>query len=137
MKADAAGLQVGNAVLSTYIVDNYPEHAMEVITFYTVIINLCISQLKTSKFWLINLQMSALINPWFINDWVEASGTFCSGFAPIFNPADSQYTGYTWTFSAQAIICTFGILPTYFLLQKYGLRLRRPMNLGFADHIDP
>jgi hypothetical protein len=39
MKTDAAGLQVGNTVLSTYIVDNYPQHAMEVITFYTVIIN--------------------------------------------------------------------------------------------------
>ncbi|KUJ21877.1 putative MFS transporter [Mollisia scopiformis] len=97
----AAGLQIGNTVLSTYIVDNYPEHAMEVITFYTVIIN-----------------MSAFINPWFINDWVEKSG-------------------YTWTFSAQAIICTFGIIPTYFVLQRYGPKLRRPMNLGFADHIDP
>lgn len=41
-RIDAAGLQVGNTVLSTYIVDNYPEHAMEVITFYTVITNVCI-----------------------------------------------------------------------------------------------
>lgn len=96
----AAGLQVGNTVLSTYIVDNYPEHAMEVITFYTVIIN-----------------MSAFINPWFINDWVEKSG-------------------YTRTFSAQAIICTFGIIPAYFILQKYGPNLRRPMDLGFADHVE-
>jgi hypothetical protein len=36
---DVAGLQIGHTVLSTYIVDNSPEHALEVITFYTVIIN--------------------------------------------------------------------------------------------------
>lgn len=36
---DTLGLQTGNTVLSAYIVDNYPEHANEVITFYTVIIN--------------------------------------------------------------------------------------------------
>ncbi|CZR57085.1 uncharacterized protein PAC_06974 [Phialocephala subalpina] len=97
----AAGLQVGNTVLSTYIVDNYPEHAIEVITFYAVTIN-----------------MSAFVNPCFINDWVEKSG-------------------YIWTFSAQAIICTFGIVPTYFVLQKYGPKLRRQMDLEFADHIEP
>ncbi|KAJ5807783.1 hypothetical protein N7474_009052 [Penicillium riverlandense] len=31
--------EVGNTVLSTYIVDNYPEFAMEVIMFYSVVIN--------------------------------------------------------------------------------------------------
>jgi MFS family permease len=36
---DGLGLQMGNTVVSAYIVDNYPEHANEVITFYTVIIN--------------------------------------------------------------------------------------------------
>ena len=30
---------MGNTVLSAYIVDNYPDYANEVITFYTVIIN--------------------------------------------------------------------------------------------------
>ncbi|KIW02725.1 uncharacterized protein PV09_06159 [Verruconis gallopava] len=53
----ALGLQMGNTVLSSYLVDNYPDYANEVITFYTVIINL-----------------SAFINPWFIFPWVEASG---------------------------------------------------------------
>ncbi|GAM33406.1 MFS transporter [Talaromyces pinophilus] len=93
------GLQTGNTVLSAYIVDNYPEHANEVITFYTVIINL-----------------SAFINPWFIYYWVEASG-------------------YTWTFAAQCIICSFGLIPLYILLQIYGVRLRstRPM---YTKHID-
>lgn len=38
-QTDAAGTQVGNTVLSTYIVDNYPEFAMEVIMFYSVVIN--------------------------------------------------------------------------------------------------
>jgi MFS family permease len=55
MKADAAGLQVGNTVLSTYIVDNYPEHAMEAITFYTVIINVCRKRLKIPGFRLISV----------------------------------------------------------------------------------
>jgi hypothetical protein len=36
---DALGLQTGNTVLSSYIVDNYPDYANEVITFYSVIIN--------------------------------------------------------------------------------------------------
>uniref|UniRef100_A0A093UNJ7 Putative transporter n=1 Tax=Talaromyces marneffei PM1 TaxID=1077442 RepID=A0A093UNJ7_TALMA len=93
------GLQTGNTVLSAYIVDNYPEHANEVITFYTVIINL-----------------SAFINPWFIYYWVESSG-------------------YAWTFAAQCIICSFGLIPLYILLQVYGVRLRstRPM---YTKHIN-
>jgi hypothetical protein len=36
---DGAGLQIGNTALSSYIVDSYYEHAMDIITFYTVIIN--------------------------------------------------------------------------------------------------
>ncbi|OAG38106.1 hypothetical protein AYO21_07696 [Fonsecaea monophora] len=53
----AVGLQAGNTTLSTYIVDSYPEHAIEVITFYSVIIN-----------------MSAFIVPWYIYDWAAAVG---------------------------------------------------------------
>lgn len=30
---------MGNTVLSAYLVDNFPEYALETITFYTVIIN--------------------------------------------------------------------------------------------------
>lgn len=36
---DALGLQMGNTILSSYIVDNYPDYANEIITFYSVIIN--------------------------------------------------------------------------------------------------
>ncbi|KAJ5106320.1 MFS transporter [Penicillium angulare] len=90
----AAGTQVGNTVLSTYIVDNYPEYAMEVIMFYSVVIN-----------------MSAFINPWFIDLWVEQSG-------------------WAWTFSAQGIICTLGLIPGYALLHKYGPRMRKPLKLA-------
>ncbi|EXJ87000.1 hypothetical protein A1O3_03957 [Capronia epimyces CBS 606.96] len=53
----AAGLQMGNTVISSYIVDNYPDYAIDIITFYSVILNL-----------------SAFAEPWFINYWVEASG---------------------------------------------------------------
>lgn len=33
---------MGNTVLSAYIVDNYPDYANEIITFYSVIINVCL-----------------------------------------------------------------------------------------------
>ncbi|KAJ5612609.1 MFS transporter [Penicillium lagena] len=88
----AAGTQVGNTVLSTYIVDNYPEYAMEVTMFYAVLINL-----------------AGFINPWFISVWVERSG-------------------WTWTFSAQALICSFGLIPTYALLHHYGHRMRKNLH---------
>lgn len=74
---DTLGLQTGNTVLSAYIVDNYPEHANEVITFYTVIINVSNSSPFISiVFMLITpvVQLSAFINPWFIYYWIEASG---------------------------------------------------------------
>ncbi|KPI41790.1 putative transporter [Cyphellophora attinorum] len=96
------GLQMGNTTLSAYIVDNYPSHANEVITFYTVWIN-----------------MSAFIIPWFIFPWVEDSG-------------------YTLSFAAQAIICTFGLIPAYLLLLKYGPRMRakRPMYMKRVDGVE-
>lgn len=47
--------------------------------------------------------------------------------------ADTFPTGYTWSFAAQAIICTFGVVPVYLLLQKFGPHLRRPMHLGKAQ----
>lgn len=118
---------MGNTVLSTYIVDNYPEYANEVITFYSVMIN--VSTIIHSFFNsrippvlpsradpLTHVQMSAFINPWFIFYWVEASG-------------------YTWTFAAQCIICSFGIIPIYLFLQRYGPRLRssRPMYMKRLD----
>ncbi|CEJ58740.1 hypothetical protein PMG11_07387 [Penicillium brasilianum] len=53
----AAGIQIGNTVTSTYIVDNYPLQSMSVITFYAVFLNL-----------------SAFINPFFIAPWQASVG---------------------------------------------------------------
>ncbi|KAI9809782.1 MAG: hypothetical protein M1825_000215 [Sarcosagium campestre] len=53
----AAGLQMGNTVICSYIVDCYPLQSMSVITFYSVLIN-----------------GSAFINPFFISPWQTASG---------------------------------------------------------------
>ena len=39
-RAVAAGLQMGNTVISSYIVDCYPLQSMSVITFYSVFLNL-------------------------------------------------------------------------------------------------
>lgn len=57
-----AGIQMGNTICSSYIVDNYPLHTMSVITFYAVLIN-----------------FSAFINPFFIPHWVDPHG-FASAF---------------------------------------------------------
>lgn len=71
----AVGLQAGNTTLSTYIVDSYPEHAIEVITFYSVIINV-----SSNWLWRMRIihtdqtQMSAFIVPWYIFDWTAAVG---------------------------------------------------------------
>ena len=36
----AAGIQMGNTVITSYIVDSYPLQSMSVITFYSVFLNL-------------------------------------------------------------------------------------------------
>jgi hypothetical protein len=41
--------------------------------------------------------------------------------------------GYTWPFAVQAIICTFGVIPTYIILQKFGPSWRKPMTFGKAE----
>jgi len=57
----AGGLQVGNTVVSSYIVDCYPANAMTVVVFYAVCLNL-----------------SAFLSPFFIATWEAASGfTWC------------------------------------------------------------
>ena len=42
MNTVSAGIQMGNTTVVTYIVDCYPEHALTVITFYAVLLNLSI-----------------------------------------------------------------------------------------------
>ncbi|KAJ6119574.1 hypothetical protein N7523_003854 [Penicillium sp. IBT 18751x] len=53
----AAGVQIGNTVISSYIVDCYPLQSTSVITFYAVFLNL-----------------SAFINPFFIASWEASVG---------------------------------------------------------------
>ncbi|KAJ5490457.1 Major facilitator superfamily domain general substrate transporter [Penicillium expansum] len=53
----AAGIQIGNTVTSSYIVDCYPLQTTSVITFYAVFLNL-----------------SAFINPFFVASWQASSG---------------------------------------------------------------
>lgn len=52
-----AGVQMGNTICSAYIIDNYPMHAMSVITFYAVLLNL-----------------SAFVNPFLITPWCDTYG---------------------------------------------------------------
>ncbi|KAF2451855.1 MFS general substrate transporter [Karstenula rhodostoma CBS 690.94] len=52
-----AGVQMGNTVTTSYIVDCYPLQAMSIVTFYSV-----------------HLNLSAFISPFFIAPWVAKSG---------------------------------------------------------------
>ena len=57
----AAGIQMGNTVITSYIVDSYPLQSMSIITFYSVFLNL-----------------SAFADPFFISPWQTSSGfTWC------------------------------------------------------------
>ncbi|OJJ81491.1 putative MFS transporter, partial [Aspergillus glaucus CBS 516.65] len=84
----AAGIQVGNTVTSSYIVDSYPLQSTSVVTFYAVFLNL-----------------SAFINPFFISSWQASSG-------------------WTWTFTAQALIVAGAGTLVFALLQKFGALMR-------------
>ncbi|GIJ99781.1 hypothetical protein Aspvir_003784 [Aspergillus viridinutans] len=53
----AAGIQIGNTVTSSYIIDSYPLQSTAVINFYAVFLNL-----------------SAFINPFFIAQWQATAG---------------------------------------------------------------
>ncbi|KAL5403204.1 hypothetical protein PMIN03_010079 [Paraphaeosphaeria minitans] len=52
-----AGVQMGNTVTTSYIVDCYPLQAMSIVTFYSV-----------------HLNLSAFISPFFIVPWVDTAG---------------------------------------------------------------
>lgn len=58
-------------MLSTYIVDNYFEYAMEVIMLYSMVINVS----STAGVLDGAGGLAQPINPWFISLWVEESGT--------------------------------------------------------------
>ncbi|KAL4920520.1 major facilitator superfamily domain-containing protein [Aspergillus aurantiobrunneus] len=53
----ASGVQIGNTVTSSYIVDSYPLQSTSVVIFYAVFLNL-----------------SAFVNPFFIAPWQESVG---------------------------------------------------------------
>ncbi|EPE03591.1 mfs transporter [Ophiostoma piceae UAMH 11346] len=90
----AAGLQIGNTVATTYMVDNYPDYVNELSVFYSCIINL-----------------SAFLVPWFIYAWTE-------------------YSGYTWCFAVQGILCVVVTIPAYAVLQTFGQQWRKPATFG-------
>ena len=90
---------MGNTVIAAYVVDCYPLQSMSMIIFYAVILNL-----------------SAFINPFFINPWVEASGC-------------------TWTFAVQGIITFFFSISVLGMLQYFGPTLRA--KTGHPSWVNP
>ena len=76
---DATGLQIGNTVVTTYMVDNYPDYVNELSVFYSCIINVRPRvTLLLSFHRLLTCQLSAFLVPWFIYDWTEHSGKLSS-----------------------------------------------------------
>lgn len=69
-----AGIQIGNTAISSFIVDLYPEHLMDVISFYSILFNVShsFSSLHLYMSWL--FQLASFIEPWFISNWVASSG---------------------------------------------------------------
>jgi len=53
----AFGIQIGNTITTVYAVDCYPQHAMDVIVFYSL-----------------HLNLSAFTSPFFIVPWVQRNG---------------------------------------------------------------
>ncbi|QRV87744.1 major facilitator superfamily transporter [Ceratobasidium sp. AG-Ba] len=57
------GIQIGNTTTTSYVVDVYPEHVMDVTLFYSF-----------------HLNMSAFVSPFFIVPWIERIGwAWCFG----------------------------------------------------------
>jgi hypothetical protein len=106
----AAGVQMGNTIISAYIVDCYPLQCMSVITFYAVFLNFVAFVNPVSRPCLA-LERSCHANlviptfQFFIAPWVTASG-------------------YTWTFAAQGIIVFFACVPILAALHWFGPSLR-------------
>ncbi|KAF2019827.1 major facilitator superfamily transporter [Aaosphaeria arxii CBS 175.79] len=88
----AAGWQMCNTAVSAYVFDCYTEHIIEIMPFYTFFYNL-----------------SAFIEPWFINYWVES-------------------VGYTWCFATQALIALL-LIPVFVALQRWGPLLAKKLEL--------
>ncbi|KAL4988720.1 major facilitator superfamily domain-containing protein [Aspergillus falconensis] len=69
----AAGIQIGNTITSSYIIDSYPLQSTSVVIFYAVFLNL-----------------SAFVNPFFITPWQESVGwtwTFITQALIVVGPA--------------------------------------------------
>ena len=101
-----AGIQMGNTVVCSYIVDAYPLQSMSVITFYAVCLNLsafadpvCIASSMLNIFTDDGLQF--FVAPWQLS------------------------AGWSWCFAAQGIITFFGALPVFAGLQMLGPRIRQ------------
>ena len=66
MNIVSAGIQTGNTTVATYVVDCYPQHALNVITFYSVLMNLstCIDFVGSPVFsnFAISLPVDLILN---------------------------------------------------------------------------
>ena len=130
MNTVSAGIQIGNTTVTTYIVDCYPQHAMAVITFYSVLLNLsafvdpvgsptlrfCLKKKekkkkkkkkkKKNRNVKISYGFSCLNLGWskiqfFIAAWVDG-------------------VGYTWAFTGHALITCVVMIPVTIALYKFG-----------------
>ena len=75
----AFGVQVGNTVVSTYVVDCYPDHVMSIIAFYSVHLNL---SAFASPFWIVP-QVNRMGWGWTFGSEALITVAFAAAFLPV------------------------------------------------------
>ncbi|KAL3432598.1 major facilitator superfamily domain-containing protein [Aspergillus tetrazonus] len=106
----AAGIQIGNTITSSYIVDSYPLQSTSVIIFYAVFLNLSafVNPVRTLLFpssLTISTANADNVQKFFITPWQES-------------------IGWTWTFTTQALIVVGPAALLFVALQRYGAKIR-------------
>ncbi|KAL4761207.1 putative MFS transporter [Aspergillus foveolatus] len=106
----AAGIQIGNTITSSYIVDSYPLQSTSVIIFYAVFLNLSafVNPVRTLLFpsgLTISTANADNVQKFFITPWQES-------------------VGWTWTFTTQALIVVGPAALLFVALQRYGAKIR-------------
>lgn len=116
----AAGIQIGNTVITSYIVDSYPLQSMSVITFYSVFLNLSafIDPVSLCFSPLLSLIHKHQSGPRFNHRKANGQSQF---FIAPWEAAN----GFTLTFAAQGILTFFLSVPVIAGLHRFGPGLRQ------------
>ena len=118
----AAGIQMDNTVICSYIVDCYPLQSMSIVTFYAVLLNLSAFINPVSLVPLpFPLSFHLVLSPSTPSKTSTSRLMFATQF---FIYPRQMSVGWTWCFAVQGIIIFFVALPVFGLLHRFGVRLR-------------